>query len=328
MTRALSLLVLSPIALGACTGFGDVCGSDEGCALGLEFRGADVSGGLNAVGSVAVGGIEHVSLFRSDNGAAFTRAYTADSSEAYDYRFPSGTEVVAQDHNTVTVSGVEAGESFLAILVREDGLGADWKPILYDEAVIFSEQVDLVQAHPVFSRYGVPGANEQIVWAPGEQDVAVALWTEPETDYPHPRGHLVDETVVLSMPGASQTSWDTIHIPDAPAGHRTLAVTGGSVDRVVDIETIDTPDFIGADPNNLPLSQSSASQLCFNARQQTRYVAGAEWMFTVDGGDIVVDPDLPSASSGCILVVPHVQGSIHIHATASGYTQTVDVIAP
>ncbi|HEY4058486.1 MAG TPA: hypothetical protein VGM39_17860 [Kofleriaceae bacterium] len=309
MTR---FAVLLPVAVTACVAPSGGWGEDSG----LEFRGIDVANTFDPdPGPTAVGGTQHVSLFIPEsNDEPFTAWYVADSSHPGDERYPLGTEVVAQDHNVVTVRGIGAGYSDLRIV---SAVGE-----LYDHMILSAEPVALVQARPS-ELYG-SDVTEPIVWARGDQDITIRLWSAPDAELEDHRDALVDESLTLSMPGASQTTWQTIHVPDAPAGHRALAVSG-SVEQILDIETIGEPDALEIDEGSYQFG--GATGYCVTARHQGRYVAGAAWSFTVDGGDIVPDPAFHTATSGCVDVFPRVPGTMHIHATASGLTRVFDVTA-
>lgn len=328
------MLVLAAfVPLAACTDLapkyevqfcyeGEACSSDT--PQGLEFRGTDVTGEQGgSPGPLAIGGTQNVKLLDPTRDLSrpvpFERPYTTDSSMAADGRFPVGTEVVEHDGNVVTVRGIAEGYNYLRVLAP-DGT-------LYDRTVLSAQAIDHLQVRPPYE-YGGPGPAETIVWAPGPHVMSVGLWGAPHPDLGSSGDLLVDESLVLAMEGATQTRWDTISVPRAPAGHRDLMVAGGSGVAVLDVETVDAPDtIVSADANYFPISIYGSNRLCFVARHQGRYVAGVEWSFTMDDGEVLTDETIDTPHSGCAYFAAHVQGTVRIHATASGHTQTLEVTA-
>ena len=331
MTRLLTLTALVPLALGACTNLQPSryqhCYADEECSedtpLGLEFRGTDITGQLGGLpGPLAIGGTGTVTVLDPTddltNAVPFELPYSTDTSRLVDGRFPRGVEVVEQDGNEITVRGIGAGYNYLRLL-SPDGE-------LYDRTSLGAQKIDHLQVRPPYA-YDGPSETETVVWAPGAHDVTVGLWSAPHPELANTSDLLVDESLTLTLPGATQIRWDTIHVPAAPAGHRDLTVVGGSAATVLDIETVEAPDtIVNASGNYYPLSIYGSTRLCFVARHQGRYVAGATWSFAMDGGEVLRDAEA-DPTSGCAYFAARDQGTIRIHATASGYTQTLDVTA-
>jgi hypothetical protein len=329
MTR---LLALAALVSGACTdlpgGHDYFCVEGETCShdtpYGLDFRGTDITGELGGEpGVLAIGGIEHIRVLDpSDDltqAVPFARKYTTDTSQRADNRFALGVEAVEHDGNIITVRGIADGTSYLRLLAPDGKL--------YDRTALAAVAVDHRQVRPPYA-YGGPGASETIVWAPGAHDISVGLWSPPDPELENTSDLLVDESLVLEVPGATQTRWDTLHVPAAAAGHRALVVTGGSGAAVLDVETVAAPDSIENRADNYyPISIYGSNRLCFVARNASRYVAGVEWSFTMDDGEVLTDEGIDTRHSGCAYFAPHLQGAVHIHATASGYTQTLDVTA-
>lgn len=327
------VLAFATLLLGAC---GDLspgyhsysCYPGETCSRdtpdGLVFRGTDITGQLGGMaGRTAVGGTQNVKVLDPTDDltspVVFALPYTTDTSQPSDDRFAIGAEVIGHEGHVVTVRGIADGYNYLRLL-SPDGE-------LYDRTILSANPVDHRQVRPPYE-YGGPDDDETVVWVPGEHDVSVGLWTAPDPLLANYADPLVDESMTLSLLGGTQTRWDTIRVPAAPVGHRALAVTAGSGSVVLDVETVAAPDGIeNAQGNYYPLSIYGSDRLCFVARHGTRYVAGARWSFTMDDGQVLTTEDTDTPRTGCAYFAASKQGTVHIHATASGFTQTLDVIA-
>ncbi|MBA3462855.1 MAG: hypothetical protein H0T46_23065 [Deltaproteobacteria bacterium] len=333
MLRLLSVAVVAPALLGGCTDAAVTytsysCYEDETCSRdtphGLVFQGTDITGQLGgAPGPVAIGGTQRVKVLDpSDsltNPVPFARPYTTDTSLPSDARWSVGTEVVDEAGSVITVRGIAEGYNYLRV-VAPDG-------DLYGRTTLSAKAVHHRQVRPPYA-YGGADEKAAIVWAVGAHEMSVGLWSAPDPQLADTSDLLVDESLTLAMPGATQTRWDTISVPAAPPGHRDLVVTGGSGAVVLDVETVAAPTSIENGPSNYyPLSIYGSNQLCFVARHGTRYVAGVEWSFTMDDGQVLSSDTIDTPRSGCAYFAAHKQGTVRIHATASGFTQTLTVSA-
>ncbi len=327
------MLGFAIVLVGACgdlsTGYtsytcyeGETCSHDT--PSGLVFRGMDVEGRMDArPGPVAVGGTQAVTLLDPsddyEHPRKFGRRYATDTSMPAEGRDTSGVEVVNQDGSVVTVRGVAESYTYLRILADNGDL--------YGRTVLASAPIHHRQLRPPYE-YDGPDENEAVVWAIGEHDVTVGLWSAEDPTYRSSAQLLVDESMLLTAPDATQTRWDTIHLATTAAGHRNLTVTAGSGSVVLDLETVAMPDAIeGKFTASETLSIYGSKRLCFGARHASRWVAGATWSFAMEGGQVLDAAEPDSARTGCTYFAANVQGPVHLRVTASGYTQTIDVMA-
>lgn len=326
------LLMFAVPLVTACTDFGYhaySCYEGETCSVdtpnNLEFRGMDVAGDSGGQpGRTAIGGTQMIKVLDPTDDftspGVFKRPYTTDTTLPADARFGLGVEVVDHAGHVITVRGFADGENYLRVLAR-DGT-------LYGRTILAAAAIAHRQVRPRYE-YGGPDADEEIVWVPGEHDISVGLWATPLYETESSLDLLVDESMTLALPGATQTRWDTIRTPVASVGHRDLVVTAGSGAVVLDVETVAAPDSIeGASENYYSGSPSGSTLLCFVARHGTRYVAGVRWSFTVVGGQVLTSDVIDTPRSGCAYFAGNGQRTLHVSATASGFTQIVDVTAP
>ncbi len=314
MTR---LLAFAALVLGACTDLsapsnGRDCYGGETCSNdtpeGLEFQG---------VARIAIGGTARVVVLDAESSTPFALPYTTDTSRPTEARFGVTTEVVAREPGEITVRGLAEGSNYLRVLAPDGAL--------YDRTVLSAAAVESRRLRP---RYAGPEGGDSIVWASGSNEILVELRSAAGPAIPDSFGLLVDESLTLAMPGATQTAWNTVRVPAAAAGHRTLVISGGSGDASLDLETVDAPDTIKIGPDNAyPLVTTGTSKVCFVARHGTRYVAGARWSLTMDGGQVTTNPLLDTPDTGCAELHAFEAGTVRIHVTASGFTQTFEIVA-
>lgn len=333
MSRLLAFAALTPALLGGCPEVavdynayschqGETCSHDT--PNGLVFEGTDITGQLGgAPGPLAIGGTQRVTMLDPSDSLTrpvpFARPYTTDTSMPADERWDVGTEVVDEAGSVVTVRGISEGYNYLRVLAPDGDL--------YDRTILAAKPIHHRQVRMPYA-YGGADENEAIVWTVGPHEMSVGLWSAPDSQLGNTSDLLVDESLTLTMPGATQTRWDTISVPAAPPGHRDLVVAGGSGAAVLDVETVAAPDSIGDAPGNYyPLSIYGSDLLCFVARHGGRYVAGAEWSFTMDDGEVLTSETIDTRHSGCAYFAARKQGTVQIHATASGFTQTLAVTA-
>lgn len=331
MVRLLALATLTSTLVVGCVDTPAVyesfsCYENEICSHdtpnNLEFRGMDITGQTGgSPGLLAIGGTQRVTVLDPSDSLTdpvpFAQPYTTDTSRPSDGRFGLGVEAIGQSGNVITVRGTAEGYSYLRVLAP----GGE----LYGRTVLGAKAIHHRQVRPPYA-YGGPTEKDTVVWAAGAQEISVGLWSAPDSI--GTSDLLVDESLTLSMAGATQTSWDTILVPAAAPGHRELLVSGGSGSVVLDVETVAAPDAIASAPgSSSQLSIYGSERLCFVARHGTRYVAGAAWSFTMDGGQVLATTLADTAHTGCAYFAAQQKGTVQIHATASGFTQTLTFVA-
>jgi hypothetical protein len=295
------------------------CYDDEVCSpatpFGLQFVGVDPDaddGHPDWPGRVALGGTETITLRRytddlEEHSEPFALPFVADDSGH------AGVEVVDVEDNRVHVRATADAWNMLRI-VAPDGT-------LYDRWPLVGQAIDRVQVRPPADEWWGPGRNDDVVWLPGDHDLVVALWGA--TNDLGMSARLYDESLRLALPGAASTAWDTLHVTGATVGHQTLAITGGSGARTVDIETVAAPDEIVVTGGE-ELGYDIPNTLCFHALAQGRYVADVQWTFSATGAQVTTDDVMSTPRSGCAFYWPDARtGTITIHAQASGFAQDI-----
>lgn len=297
------------------------CYQDEACSsevpFGLQFVGVDATesdGHPDWPGPIAIGGRATITLLRyldnlHEHTEPLTLPFTADDSGH------AGVEVVGVDGNRVTVHALADASNLLRILAPDGRL--------YDRWPLVGLPIDRVQVRPATIPVWGPTRDEDVVFLPGDHDLVVALWA-PTTDIGS-SPNLYDESLQLAMPDATPTAWNTLHATGLTVGHRTLAITGGSGARTIDVETVAAPDEIVTTDTQY-ISFDVANLICFHARHHGRAVADAQWSFEVTGAQLTTDAGLQTPRSGCAYYWPDARtGTFTVHAHASGYTQAIEI---
>lgn len=280
------------------------CPEDEVCSdrtpNGLHFFGAPLAGELLDLGPpvIAVGGTQLITLQEpvgDDELATFTAAYAADDGGGPAIR------VDATDGPVVTLRGDAEGKNLIRIVDPDDGALFDRKEF---------------QAAPLTGLRIVPATIEDVgddfVFAAGDLRVGVALLGgDLGSEF-----RLVDESMTLTLAGATRTAWDTVELADAPAGTYDLEVAAGGLPAaVVSFEVVDTIDELATDGPGGSLIAGQGGLICFTARSTGRDVAGLAWSFETDNGTHT------ELVANCAAVTPERAGTLTITATAGGLTR-------
>ena len=279
---------------------GEICSDDT--PSGLNFDGASLSDGFLDFGPhpTLVGGTQAIRLEYAPDAFGFRPLdlpYLADD---------EGGRGVKVDHTSgsvVTLRGVAAGSNYLRITDP----GGD----LYDRKQVSGARLTEIRVVPTRSESIVPG--EAVVFAPGAQDVTVALVGETEGGG---RVRAVDESMTIALPGANRTRWDTLRFAAATVGHHALTVTAGDCPAAsLDVEVVAGADALVAQVPLSPIVVGQGSFVCFSAHAAGRHVAGLAWTFSSDNGPIQVwlDPN-------CAAVQPERAGTLTVTASAGGQT--------
>ena len=280
---------------------GETCSSQT--PNGLAFVGAQpvflmYPNGIitNINHQLAVGGHDIIDLQQA--GTDFTLPFTTAASSA------STLGIDSTDGAKVTIHSIQAGTSYLRVL--------DPQNQLYDRENYAASQLSQLLAVPVSEQFTAPsqGASAtSYVFATGDRTVGIALLDSGTTQH-----RLIDTSLVLALPGATQTRWDSIRIPNAQVGHYAVSVSvgGTAVPRMVDVEIVDKADGISA-----VLAKGGVA--CFAASAHGAFVAGLSWKFTINGFDIPADNDIGGNCVADIFANP----TFTVTASAGGQTLTV-----
>lgn len=323
----LNALLAVPL-VAACTGgeransgecpAGEVCSPET--PRGLHFIGNDISdqvlGSLFGPAATAVGGTQEIALEwdRGDgNLVAFTLPYRADDDGA------NGVAVASTSGSVVTVRGMANRKNYLRIV----------EPTfdeLYDRYELTGAAIESIELIGTDFETLPPGGPD-IVWATGEQEIAVALRGEVQSGSTPRLERLVDSSMQLAMAATERRSWDTLRLPNATVGNYALIVTAG--DRpaaTLNVEIVagaDSMVLLGGSSPTVPANQSTS--VCFAAMNGQRYVYGLTWTFVVAGDTIVHDRNDVNRNCVSVSASGMTSGSIPVMASAGGRTASTTV---
>jgi hypothetical protein len=280
---AFAPLLLSSLILAACMGgeratTGE-CPAGETCSPltpdGLEFVGADMTDdlGLSGPSPTAIGGTQNIELEYNRNGGALMALdlpFTADD---------DGGNGVKVDHvagSIVTVRGAASRTNYLRI--TDPGTGE-----LFDRKELTGAAVDSIKL--VSNTSDTPPADRELAWLAGNVQVGVALYGQVQESGGPTDERIVDQSMQLTLSGATQRAWDLVQLPAATAGTYSLAVTAGDKPTAnLDIVVVDHIDTLVVDPGNpATVLPQGVATICFEGLANERFVAGMTWHFMVDG---------------------------------------------
>ncbi len=324
----LSTLLAAVPLVAACTGGeranSGECPAGEDCSpetpRGLHFIGNTMSGqilgSLFGPAATAVGGTQEVALEwdRGDgNLVAFTLPYRADDDGA------NGVAVASASGSVVTVRGMGSRKNYLRIVEPQ-------LEELYDRYELTGaaiSQIDLMGT----DLETLPPGEPDIVWATGEQEIAVALLGEVQTGTGVRLERLVDTSMQLAMAATDRRAWDTLRLPNATVGNYALTVTAGDKPAAtLAVEIVagaDSMVLLGTASPSVPANRSTS--ICFAAMNGQRYVYGLTWTFVVDGQTEVHDKNDLNRNCVSVSASGMTSGTIPVTATAGGRSASTTV---
>ncbi|MDB4961322.1 MAG: hypothetical protein JWP01_1321 [Myxococcales bacterium] len=331
MNRFASLSLVSLMSaplLVACTGgeratsgecpAGELCSPDT--PRGLHFVGnamADqVFGSAFGPAATAVGGTQEIAL-EWDRGdgvlVAFTLPYAADDDGAI------GIAVDSSQGSVVTVRGAGSRKNYLRIVEPT----ADE---LYDRYELAGAAITSMRVIGTELETLPPG-NPTIVFATGDQELAIALFGEVQNGSSPRSERLIDSSMELAMAASQRVAWDTLRMPNATVGNYALQVTAGDKPTAtLDVEVVsgaDTMILIGS--SQPTVAADGSTSVCFAAMNGQRYVYGLTWTFVVDGRTETHGKS--ALNRNCVVVSADglTSGSIPVMASAGGRTASTTV---
>lgn len=327
LTFASTLLAAVPL-VAACTGgeransgecpAGEICSPDT--PRGLHFIGNAMSdqllGSLFGPAATAVGGTQEIAL-EWDRGdgvlVAFTLPYAADDDGGI------GVAVDSKLGSVVTVRGMGSRKNYLRIVEPST-------EELYDRYELAGAAITEMEVVGTDLETLPPG-NPDVVWATGEQEIAVAIRGEVQNGSSPRLERLVDTSMQLAMAATERLSWDTLRLPNAAVGNYALTVTAGDKPAATfDVEIVaaaDTMVLLGGSSPTVPANSSTS--VCFAAMNGQRYVYGLTWTFVVAGQTTVKDHDDVNRNCVSVSSTGMVTGSIPVMASAGGRTASTSV---
>ena len=316
MKRLLASLLVIPAA--ACTGgerantgkcpAGEVCSPQT--PNGLHFIGNQLADDLNLVGPspTAIGGTQDVAL-QYDRGdgilIALDLPFTADDMGG------AGVKVVSTSGSVVSVQGQGSFTNYLRILDASDGT-------LFDRKQLTGAALDTIELLPL-NLERTP-AHAQLAFATGDLDLAIGLYGQVQESGGPTEERIVDSTMTLDLAGAAKTAWDTLHLPGATVGTKTLTVTAGDKPAAaIDVVVVDHADTVAPLDSPASLTPNVAADVCFTATSGGRTIVGLPWTFTVDGvaATAVLEPNCASVKT------TKTSGTVTVIGTAGGQMATL-----
>lgn len=302
------------------------CPAGETCSdltpRGLQFVGADMTDdlGLSGPSPTAIGGTQDIQLkYDPTEGhyVALDLPFTADD---------DGGNGVKVDHvagSVVTVRGAAVRTNYLRITDRTTGE-------LFDRKQLTGAAIDAIEL--VTDTFDIPPAGRELAWLAGDVEVGVALFGQVQEGSGPTDERIVDQSMQLSLAGATQRAWDMLELPAATAGTYPLAVTAGDKPTAnLDLVVVDHIDTLVADAANpSTVLPNGVASICFDGFANDRFVAGLTWHFLVDGvakdglGNCV-GVGSSTATSGTITVVGSADG---MSATTSVTISNARTTAP
>ncbi|MBA3453820.1 MAG: hypothetical protein H0T42_12065 [Deltaproteobacteria bacterium] len=174
----------------------------------------------------------------------------------------------------------------------------------------------------------LPPGNPDIVWATGEQEIAVALRGEVQSGNSPSLERLVDTSMQLSMAATERRAWDRLRMPNATVGTYALTVTAGDRPAAnMNVEIVAGADSMlllgSASPS---VAANGSTSICFAAMNGQRYVYGLTWTFVVDGDTVVHDRNDLNRNCVSVSASGMTAGSIPVMASAGGRTASTTVM--
>jgi hypothetical protein len=321
-----SISVPALVSLLGCTTLGEraesgECPAGEVCSAatpyGLHFIGNPMADEifLSGPSATAIGGTQEIELeYERANGLRYSLdlPWEADDDGAL------GVRVLEQSGSVVTVGGQRSRKNYLRIV-------NPGSQELYDRYEIAGAAISDIQL--IGTEAEVVPSGAELVWAPGDQRIGIALLGEVQDGSDNETQRIVDSSMALSLSGSERTHWDELRLPNATVGLHALTIEAGDIaPRNFDVEVVAGADAItvigGAVPTVHP---NGSTTVCFQARNANRYVYGLTWQFNVDGEASTGGKQ--SAMRNCVRVEAEVgqSGSIPVSAAAGGRQINVDV---
>ena len=320
-----SLSLPALLSLVGCTTLGEraesgECPAGEVCSAntpyGLHFIGNPMADEifLSGPSATAIGGTQEIQLeYERGNGLR----YSLDLPWAADDDGALGVRVLDQSGSVVTVGGQRSRKNYLRIIDPNT-------EELYDRYEIAGAAISDMHLIGIEAEVVPQGAD--LVWAPGDQKIGIALFGEVQDGNDPEIQRIVDSSMALSLSGSERTGWDQLRLPNATIGVHALTIEAGdTAPRTVDVEVVAGADTISVIGGEAPTVQpNSSTTVCFQALNANRYIYGLTWQFNV-GGEASTGGK-QQAMRNCVHVDAEVgQTSIPVVASAGGQQISVAV---
>lgn len=320
-------LLTVPLFLAACNTAGEradtgKCPAGEVCSpstpYGLHFIGnnlADELFGGNGPAATAIGGTQDVAL-EYDRGdgerIALSLPYDADDDGGL------GVTVLSHAGSVVTVKGARSRSNYLRITDPQTGE-------LFDRYMMSGAALTSMRLVGT-SFEATPTDRPDLVFAPGEEEIGIALVGDVQESSGTHAERIVDTSMILDLPGATRTSWDSIKIADAQVGTYPLMVTAGDKPAAaMPIEIVANADAVAPLSSSYTIPAGGSANVCFQATSNGRYIYGLVWNFNVDGEAITHGKH--DLGRNCVSVSAEAgsSGTIPVSAAAGGKQVAIQV---
>lgn len=216
--------------------------------------------------------------------------------------------------SSMAVRGVGVGAVTMRLVDERDGK-------VYGRQVVESVEIDRIEL--VVNRPAVAPPEAPFVFAVGAQWLGVRLFAAPRIGAPPER--IVDESMRLELAGGVQGAWDALGVTvTAPAVHELSVHAGGEV-RTFELPFVDEADAVeimDAAPEYFG-NVGATDVMCFYAASAGRVVAGVQWSFALDAGEV-----RNLADTGCVEYTPSATGTRRLTATSLGASREIAITVP
>lgn len=303
-------------ATGECPA-GEICSPNT--PNGLHFVGntlADELFGGNGPAATAIGGTQEVALEyvrASGDRVALDMPYAADDDGGL------GVTLVATHGSIVTVKGARSRSNYLRITDPTTGE-------LYDRYTLTGAA--LTSMRLVGTGFEVtPTDRPELVFATGNQEIGVALVGNVQESGGSTAERIVDTSMILDLPGATRTGWDSLRIANAVPGTYPLMVTAGDKPAAsMPIEVVAGADAIASLDAQPMVPADSSTRVCFQATSNGRYIYGLTWTFVANGATTVKGASELTRNCVSVSSAGKFSGSIPVSASAGGKSVSVNVL--
>ena len=310
-----SLFLASILLVPACYGgeraqtgecpAGEVCSPDT--PNGLHFIGKNLADTVLLTGPAptAIGGTQEVAL-QYDRGdgilIALDLPYSADDDGAI------GVKVDHSSGSVVTIRGMGSRSNYLRIVDPDTNE-------LYDRKELTGADLTTIELAPIV--YESIPTDASVVWITGDVKLGVALYGGVQTGSGPYAYRIVDTSMQVSAANTTRPSWDTLQMLGAQVGTYPISITAGNKPAAnLDLIVVSSADALAAIDDGTHTLAPGQHELCFQASNAGRYVAGLDnWSFSVNGNTLA---DTTAPRNCAAFQTTAASGTITVHASVAG----------
>jgi hypothetical protein len=307
----LASVLLAPACFGGERAQTGQCPAGETCSTltpnGLHFIGKNLADTVLLTGPAptAIGGTQEVAL-QYDRGdgilIALDLPFSADDDGGI------GVKVDHTSGSVVTVRGAGSRTNYLRII---DPTTSE----LFDRKELTGADLSTIELAPIV--YESIPVDATVVWVAGDVKLGVALYGAVQTGSGPYDNRIVDTSMQVSAGSMTRPSWDTLQLLGATVGTYPITVTAGNKPAAnLDLTVVSHPDALAAIESSSTTLMPGSHQVCFQATNSGRYVAGLDnWSFALDGVTIT---DTLAPKNCASFETTATSGTMTLHASVAG----------